>query len=179
MGSLFFVLAVAVPLIEELLKAIGVLFLSYRRPSREQALWWGLLGGAGFAFAEGLFNGNLAFGDVSWGVLAPMRFGTTVLHCATGAVMGLAWYALVQRRRLSQWLRMYFLAVSLHGLWNALTLGLAFSSLEAPTEAATTLSAAVPSLVLVCLILLQVAGLLILLLSLVPRASHPTAADPS
>ena len=166
-ASLFFLLAVAVPLIEELLKAVGVILMSYRRPSRQQALWWGLLGGAGFAFAEGLFNGNLAVGDMSWGVLAPMRFGTTILHCTTGALMGLGWYALLRHRQRLQWLKRYIQAVALHAVWNALSLGLVFTSPDVSPDAPNILSGAIPGIILTSILLLQAVGMVILLLWLV------------
>ena len=170
-ASLFFLLAVAVPLVEELLKTVGVLLMAYRRPSRQQALWWGVLGGAGFAFAEGLFNGNLAVGELSWGLLAPMRFGTTILHCSTGALMGLGWYALLNHRRLLQWLKYYVSAVILHAVWNALSLGLMFASPDAAQSlGSSTLGTAGP-LLLMALLLCMTVAIMLLLLRLVRASS--------
>ena len=166
-ASLFFLLAVAVPMIEELFKAVGVILMSYRRPSRQQALWWGLLGGAGFAFAEGLFNGNLAVGDMSWGILAPMRFGTTILHCTTGALMGLGWYALLRHRQFLQWLKRYIQAVALHSVWNALSLSLVFILPDVSPDAPNMLSGAIPGIILTSILILQAVGMVILLLRLV------------
>jgi len=174
---LFFLLAVAVPLIEELLKAVGVILMSYRRPSRQQALWWGLLGGAGFAFAEGLFNGNLAVGDMSWGVLAPMRFGTTILHCTTGALMGLGWYALLRHRQLFQWFKRYMQAVALHSVWNALSLGLVFILPDVSPDAPNILSGAIPGIILTSILLLQAVGMVILLLRLVRQSPSAEKAE--
>lgn len=176
-GSLFFLLAVAVPLAEELLKAIGVLLMVYRRPSRQQALWWGVLGGAGFAFAEGLFNGNLAIGDMSWGLLAPMRFGTTVLHCATGALMGLGWYALLRQGHLLQWLKYYVVAVILHAVWNALSLGLMFAAPDTVTVfGGVTLGTSGP-LILTMLLVGEAVVIVILLLWLVRTSSQPEPSE--
>jgi RsiW-degrading membrane proteinase PrsW (M82 family) len=124
LGLAFFVLAVAAPLIEEATKAIGVVFMVYRRPSPQQALWWGLLGGAGFTLTEGLLNGSISLGQMSWSTLALIRVGTTVMHCTTGALMGLGWRSLLLERRIGAWLKRYLQAFLLHGFWNALTLGL-------------------------------------------------------
>ena len=176
-GSLFFLLAVVVPLVEELLKTIGVLLMSYRRPSRSQALWWGVLGGAGFAFAEGLFNGNLAIGQMSWGVLAPMRFGTTILHCATGALMGLGWYALLRHRRLLQWLKFYLASVVLHAVWNAVSLGLTFAAPgSAPAGAPNVVGTLVP-LILIASLLAEAVAMLFMLLRLVRNAARADAVE--
>lgn len=168
--SLFFLMSVAVPLIEEMLKTVGVLLMSYRRPSKAQALWWGLLGGAGFAFAEGLFNSNLAIGDMSWAVLAPMRFGTTILHCLTGALMGLGWYALFFDKKPLQWLNRYVQAVVVHGIWNAFSLGLAFTSpsLSASGDKAIA-TAATPGFILTGILFLQAVLMALLLLQIIHR----------
>lgn len=166
MVSLFFLLAVAVPMIEELLKAIGVILMGYRHPSREQALWWGLLGGAGFAFAEGLFNGNLAAGELSWGALAPMRFGATILHCTTGALMGLGWYALLRHKRPLLWLTRYVQACALHAVWNALSLGLAFASPETTSHQPNVLTGTLPGLVLTGSLFLLAIAMVTLLMQL-------------
>jgi RsiW-degrading membrane proteinase PrsW (M82 family) len=124
LGLAFFVLVVAAPLIEETVKAIGVVLLVYRRPSPQQALWWGLLGGAGFTLTEGLLNGSISLGQMSWSTLALIRSGTTVMHCTTGALMGLGWHSLLLERQIGGWLKRFVQAVLLHGFWNSLTLGL-------------------------------------------------------
>jgi len=45
------------PMVEEMFKSLGVVMMSYRRPGKAQAFFWGLTGGAGFALAEALVNG--------------------------------------------------------------------------------------------------------------------------
>lgn len=125
--SVFLVVAGAVPLVEEAVKTVGVGLRAYRRPGLSQAFLWGLAGGAGFALAEGLFN---SIGGLdAWTPIVLARGGATLLHCFTGALMGLAWYAVLTNRRWGQALGLYFVCASIHGLWNALTAGLAFLSL--------------------------------------------------
>jgi preprotein translocase subunit SecG len=126
-----FLFAVAVPLIEEAVKTIGVPLRAYRRPSMPQAMLWGLAGGAGFALAEGLFNSLGGMG--SWAVIVSFRIGATILHCFTGAVMGLAWYHALIERRWARGIGLYAASVGIHSLWNLLVAGMAFASLGAQT----------------------------------------------
>jgi len=112
------VFAGIIPLVEEMVKTIGVLLLSYRRPTMAQAFLWGLAGGAGFAVAEGLFN-TLGGLEV-WALIVSARVGATLLHCFTGGLMGLAWYYLLREKRWLRALGLYASSVSLHGLWNGL-----------------------------------------------------------
>jgi hypothetical protein len=131
------VVAGAVPLIEEAVKAVGVPLLAYRRPNRAQALLWGLAGGAGFAVVEGLLNA--AGGLQAWALVVVVRLGATLLHCLTGALMGLAWYQALR----GGWLRalgLYAGSVAIHGFWNVLSIGVAFLSVEASTPALAGLS---------------------------------------
>lgn len=137
-ASAFFIFAIAVPLIEEAVKTVGVPLRAYRRPSMPQALLWGLAGGAGFALAEGLFN---SLGGIeSWAVIVSFRVGATLLHCFTGALMGLAWYHVLATRRWGWALGLYALSASIHGLWNTLVAASAFASLLTQTGETTVLN---------------------------------------
>jgi RsiW-degrading membrane proteinase PrsW (M82 family) len=159
LGLAFFILAVAAPLIEEAVKALGVVLMIYRRPSVQQAVWWGLLGGAGFTLTEGLLNGSLSLGQMSWSTLALVRVGTALMHCTTGALMGLGWRSLLLEQRVGSWLKRYTQAVALHAIWNSLTLGL----LLAPTIGDESAARVAAMLFLALLLLLEVAGLGVLL----------------
>lgn len=169
--GLYLLVALVIPLIEELLKAIGVVFMSYRHPSQAQALWWGLLGGAGFALTEGLLNTNLAAGDMSWITIAPLRFGTSVLHCCTGALMGLGWYALIARGRWQEWGTRYLQAVGLHFAWNTVALTLAFVSLSLSPQDPNTLPLTPVSASLTACLIIEAIAMLLILLRLVARGA--------
>jgi hypothetical protein len=107
---------------------MGVVLRWYRRPNLSQAFLWGLAGGAGFALVEGLFN-SLGGLDV-WVLAVFARVGASLLHCFNGALMGIAWYSILSQRRWLQGAGLYALAVGVHGLWNALSVGMAFLSLD-------------------------------------------------
>lgn len=126
----FAVVAGLIPLIEEAIKTIGVALMGYRRPSLSQAALWGLAAGAGFAAAEGLLNASSSIGS-SWLPVVSLRVGTTLLHCLTGMLMGLAWYQIFSIQRWFQGLLLYGASVAVHGLWNALALSVALTSLGA------------------------------------------------
>jgi RsiW-degrading membrane proteinase PrsW (M82 family) len=115
------------PLIEEFLKALGVLLLGYRLRGRAQALLWGVACGAGFALAEGLFNGSLALDG--WSVIMLLRCAASLMHCVAGGIMGLGWHETLTSRRPWRLLAAYGVATGIHGLWNAAAVGVALPSL--------------------------------------------------
>jgi len=121
-----------IPLIEEAIKTIGVGLATYRRPSPRQAVLWGLAAGAGFSAAEGLLNSAGGLG--AWLPTVLLRIGTTLLHCLTGALMGLAWYQVITANRWARSLGLYLLSVSLHGLWNVLAAVMALVSVTASSS---------------------------------------------
>jgi len=123
------IIAGIVPTIEEAVKTIGVGIAAYRRPSLPQAVLWGIAAGAGFAIAEGLLNATVDL--TGWLIVVVLRVGTTLLHCTTGAVMGLAWHQGLALGRRSRAVALYLLSIAVHGLWNALTLGVTVLALKA------------------------------------------------
>ena len=125
-----------VPLIEEGVKAVGVGLRAYRKPTLPQAFLWGLAGGAGFAIVEGLLN--TAGGGEAWAPIVLLRVGATLLHCFTGALMGVAWYTALGKQKWHYGLGLYASSIAIHGLWNALSIGMILLSLS---QSATELTA--------------------------------------
>ena len=121
---------VIAPLTEELLKSLGVVIMSYRRPfgfaqgkpGRARTFLWGLASGAGFALAEGLFSGTLSLED--WGGTALLRVGATAMHCLGGGLMGLGWHYFFTTQRPWHLLGAYAASAGLHSLWNAAAFGM-------------------------------------------------------
>jgi RsiW-degrading membrane proteinase PrsW (M82 family) len=121
---------VVVPLIEEAAKSGGVPLLSLllrRTPTPAQGWVWGVAVGTGFAISEGLFNGaaSLAF----WAGIALLRVGATAMHATNAGLTGLGWARTLASRRPWPVLAYYLASVSVHGLWNALTMLIAVASL--------------------------------------------------
>jgi len=118
--------AVVVPLIEEALKPIGVWLLVGYDLSPAAGFAAGALSGAGYGLFESL---ALSSNSDAWVYLVVARIGTAVIHILTAGLMG---WALVQAWGQKRYLRLaitYLTAVSIHGLWNGLTILSSYSSL--------------------------------------------------
>jgi len=114
---LLVVVAVCVPLIEELLKPAGVWFLLKRKLSAGEGFILGTASGAGYALFESLGQGATS-GD-GWGMLQLARVGTSLVHILGSGLVGYALASAWQDKRLLRLLGLYLLAVLNHGLWNA------------------------------------------------------------
>jgi hypothetical protein len=115
--------SVLLPLLEELLKPVGVLLTLRRRPGPMAAFLGGALGGVGFAVTESLLN--LSTRQEAWAVLIVARVGTTVMHALTTGLVGWGLGQVMATRRPWRLLGAYSGAVMIHGLWNAGAVGLA------------------------------------------------------
>jgi PrsW family intramembrane metalloprotease len=119
-------IAVMVPAIEELLKPLGVWLLAGRLDSAAQGFTLGALSGAGYGLIETIGVSGQA-GE--WASLLFSRIGTGLLHITTSALMGAAIVMAWRERRYLRLIGTYFLAVLLHGLWNAFATLFTFSTL--------------------------------------------------
>lgn len=118
--------ALAVPLIEELLKPIAVWLLLGRSLSPADGFVVGVLGGAGFALFE-----NLTLGAISenWLFIFSARIGTTAMHIFTAGLTGWAIVTAKNEKRYLLLLGSYALSVGLHSLWNSMVVLGSFASL--------------------------------------------------
>lgn len=115
-----------VPIVEELLKPLGVWLFSRRLTSRAQGFALGALSGAAYALIETL---GVSPQTTGWAGLLLTRIGTDLLHITTSALMGAAIVSAIQGRKYLKLLGTYILSISLHGLWNALAILYTFSAL--------------------------------------------------
>lgn len=125
LGALVFG-AVIVPLIEELIKPIGVWLLAKRRLQPAAGFAAGALSGAGYALFESL---ALTSGGQEWPALMVARIGTASVHILTTAITGWALVQAWRYRRYSLLGFAYLTSVAIHGIWNGLTIYTAFTSL--------------------------------------------------
>jgi len=117
--SVFLFIAICVPLVEEILKPMGVWLLAGRRLKPAEGFITGLLSGAGYALFENLFIGSSA---QQWAPVVLARAGTGVVHMFTTALVG---WGLASAWSEGRYLRAGFSfagAVMVHSLWNGLTL---------------------------------------------------------
>jgi hypothetical protein len=147
--ALGLLILVVAPMIEEMLKSLGVVMMSYRRPSKAQSFLWGLTGGAGFALAEALLNGTSSL--EGWMGVAILRVGATAMHCLGSGLMGLGWYYLFTTRRPWRLLGAYAASVSLHSLWNAASSAMLVVSLSVTSPATDEVGLALGGVVILAL----------------------------
>lgn len=162
--------ALFVPLVEELAKAIGVGLVAYRQPDAQQAMLWGLAGGAGFAMVEGLLNTTGSF--PSWAPVIVLRVGASLLHCTAGALMGLAWRQLLVQRNWGRALGLYGTSAAMHAAWNTVSVGIAFLSLGSMSTEAPGISqelAGLGTVGLVAFLVVLAGGLALFLAALTRR----------
>lgn len=117
---------VFVPLIEELIKPIGVWLLLRYSLSPAEGFVAGVLSGAGFALFESL---ALASSVDGWAALVIARIGTGVIHIFTTGLVG---WALALAWGKGSYVRLgatYLVAVLVHALWNGLTLFAMYAAL--------------------------------------------------
>jgi RsiW-degrading membrane proteinase PrsW (M82 family) len=118
-------IALAVPLMEELLKPLAVWIFAKKIESPAQGFAMGLLSGAAFALIESLnASGD---GTSSWPVIVSIRAGTSLLHMTASGLVGWGIVSAFHEKRPSKFFAAYFTAVAIHGLWNACAVGAGLS----------------------------------------------------
>jgi hypothetical protein len=170
--------SVFVPIIEEALKPVGVWLLAGRNMTPQAGLAMGVLSGAGYALMESLL---LAANSNQWSGLMVARIGTSAMHIFNTGVMGYAIVLAVRRRRYLQLGLTYLGVIALHGLWNAITMWIAFSNLSGEQPGGMLglpggLSLGLP-LLLVSLAMFSFGGLLWMNYRVAQAAKQPGAAD--
>lgn len=132
--SLFSMLCIVVPLIEETFKTLAGGIAGYWiRPHPARAFLWGVAAGAGFALAENLLNGA-AGGAESWAAIAVARVGATAMHCLASGLLSWGWGQFWAKRRPAHLLGAFAFAVIIHGLWNGAAGGVAYAGMMAMTQ---------------------------------------------
>jgi hypothetical protein len=115
-GSIL-VIAVLVPLLEELFKPMAIWFLAGKRLTPSQGFVGGLIGGACFAMLESLGAVGIP-ANAEWLILLFGRTGTGLLHITLSGMVG---WGLASAFYYNNWGRAiftYLTAVAIHGLWN-------------------------------------------------------------
>jgi hypothetical protein len=156
LAAIFFAAGV-VPLVEELLKPIGVWFLLRRKLTPAEGFVAGLLSGAAFALVESL--GNTSSGGETWAVMALARSGTGVMHILASGLVGWGLASACTHRRYLRLVGAYLAAVTLHGLWNALAVTAVGMSLLVVTGGDLALAGVVAMIALLGMAMLTLSGL--------------------
>ena len=130
---LFAIIGLFIPIIEELLKPLGLWLLNNRHLSPAEGFSAGMICGAAFALLESLLSLSAALPS-DWLYTVVGRAGTGLLHIFTAGLNG---WALATTWKDGKYLRAgltYILTVALHGTWNvfAVLMGMKMVSAELP-----------------------------------------------
>jgi hypothetical protein len=144
-GAVLLAAVLVVPLIEELLKPLGVWVLRSRGLSPAGGFTAGMICGAIFALLESLFSLSAISGE-EWLYTVVGRVGTGLLHLALTGFNG---WALAASWRDGRYLRIgitYILTVLVHGAWNlfAMLMGLNMVGDELELNVNPVLTASAP-----------------------------------
>ncbi len=143
-----------VPLVEEVTKTLGVgLAGLWLRPSPARAFLLGVASGAGFALAENMLNS--LFVGPTWGPGILARLAATVMHCATGGLMGWGWGQWWAGRQPWRFPLAFGGAVMLHSLWNSCAAGLVLSGLIVLARADNLVWTGMAGLLMLALLAIQ------------------------
>ncbi len=119
-GSLL-VIALLVPMLEELLKPMALWFLAGKKLTPAQGFVGGLIAGACFATIETL-GAIGAPTHISWFALLLGRMGTGLLHVTLSGLVGWGLASAFYNRNWGRLVGNYVLAVAIHGVWNLFAL---------------------------------------------------------
>jgi hypothetical protein len=129
LGLVFGMVALALPMLEEVFKTMGVWLLSDHKISSAEGYAAGLFSGAGFALVEALLNSAQLMGGspAEWLTFLLGRFGGTLLHTFNGGLMGWALASSWQDKRRARVVGVFLLVLLTHALWNGAALANMFS----------------------------------------------------
>ena len=118
--------SLAIPMIEELFKPIGVWLFARQLKTPMAGFAMGILSGTAYALVENL--GMTAQAGEDWSAIVIARAGAGLLHIANTGLMGWAIVSLVNEKRVARFFLTYIATVTFHGLWNGASVGLAIYS---------------------------------------------------
>lgn len=125
--ALFF-FSILSPLIEETSKSLATWTVFDHLSSPAQGFALGAVGGAAFGLVESLLVSSNP--DPSWATTLLVRGASTMMHIMAASLSGWGIASFRLTGRPGRLIGMYLLAMSLHGLWNACVVAIAFGSLR-------------------------------------------------
>jgi len=130
--GIFGFVALIVPIIEELFKTLPLWFFGKRIQTPAEGFALGVLSGSAFALFENI--GYAANDTEMWAITAVVRMGAGIMHILTGGLMGWALASAWQKGKFVRLSSTYLMVVVIHGLWNAMGIGLGLGMLATLTE---------------------------------------------
>ncbi len=126
--STFGVFSIAVPIIEETMKISLLWFFRDAEYSPSDGFVLGTLCGAAFALVE-----NISFsssGSADWTTSAFIRASAVLPHVFNSGMLGWALFSARRTKRYTQFAKTFITVLLIHGVWNAISLGLALSNIN-------------------------------------------------
>jgi len=117
--AVFFIVGLLMPLVEELLKPLGLWFLRKKVTSPAEGFSAGLICGAGFALFESAALIAQSGGE-GWAQMVVVRIATSILHITTSGVVGWGLASAWLQKKSKPFLLALLGATVVHGLWNSL-----------------------------------------------------------
>jgi hypothetical protein len=119
--AVFVTIGGLMPLIEELLKTLGLWILRKRILTPAEGFSAGLIGGAGFALIE---SASLIAetGGANWLQLVLLRIATSLLHITLSGFVGWGLASAWTQKRNGRFFFSLLIAAGVHGLWNSLAI---------------------------------------------------------
>ncbi|MEI7847389.1 MAG: PrsW family glutamic-type intramembrane protease, partial [Chloroflexota bacterium] len=124
--SAFVLFSIVVPLVEEVSKILIIIPLLKRTRSEIDGFILGTLCGAAFAFTENIGFSSM-FAD-NWAAGVTTRAIASLPHIFTSGLFGFGMVQAWKNRNIKQFILSLITAIFVHGLWNAISLGLTMNS---------------------------------------------------
>ncbi len=121
LNSALVVIALVIPLMEELFKPMALWFLAGKRLTPSQGFVGGLIAGASFALLETAGSIGVPT-DAEWFTLLLGRTGTGLLHITLSGLVGWGFASLFYEKNWGRAISNYLFAVFMHGTWNLFAL---------------------------------------------------------
>ncbi len=157
---LFGFVAVAVPLVEEMLKTLPLWFFGKKLNNPIEGFLLGAVSGAAFALFENI--GYAANDTEMWATTTLMRIGAGSMHILTGGLMGWGLALSFTQRKYLRLAGIYLLVAFIHALWNALGVSMGLGVLSGLVDGAPVFWRGAPLTALGALITLGAGGLVVL-----------------
>jgi hypothetical protein len=120
--AIFLTVGLIMPLMEELLKPLGLWVLNKRLLTPAEGFSGGLICGAGFALIESATLIAQNGGDSDWGQMVLLRIGTSLLHMTASGFVGWGLASAWNQKKYGRTLFAFLAATGIHGLWNSLAI---------------------------------------------------------
>jgi hypothetical protein len=110
------------PLMEELLKPLGLWALHKRLLTPAEGFSGGLICGAGFALIESATVIAQTGGGADWSQMVVLRIGTSLLHITASGFVGWGLASAWRQKKYGRTMLAILAAAGVHGLWNTLAI---------------------------------------------------------